>query len=82
MGGLAAVFWVVGMILGFVGGIWIVVLAFKESVLWGLGSLFVPFVALIFVILHWDVAKKPFFISLASIPCYILAAVVASSAAG
>ena len=41
-------------------GIMLLVEAFKVHVLWGLGSIFVPFVSLIFVIMHWQVAKKPF----------------------
>jgi hypothetical protein len=56
---------IVGMILGVVGGIWLLVVAFKESVWWGLGSLLLPFVSLIFVIMHWQVSKKPFLISVA-----------------
>jgi hypothetical protein len=45
-------------------GIQLLIAAFRTSVLWGLGSLFVPFVSLIFVIMHWNVAKKPFLRSL------------------
>jgi hypothetical protein len=41
-------------------GIWILVIAFKESVLWGLGCIFVPFVALIFVAKNWEKTKGPF----------------------
>jgi hypothetical protein len=41
-------------------GIWLLVKAFQKSVLWGLGYLFVPFVNLVFVILHWEDTKKPF----------------------
>jgi hypothetical protein len=54
-----------GMILGVVGGIWLLVVAFQESIWWGLGSLLLPIVSLIFVIMHWQVSKKPFLISLA-----------------
>lgn len=39
--------------------------AFGTSVLWGLGYLFVPFVSLIWLVLHWDRGGKPFLISLA-----------------
>jgi hypothetical protein len=56
---------ILGMILAVVGGIWLLVVAFQESVWWGLGSLLLPFVSLIFVIMHWQVSKKPFLISLA-----------------
>lgn len=42
----------VGFIISVVAGIWFLVVAFKQSVLWGLGCLFVPFVSLIFLIIH------------------------------
>ena len=54
---------VLGMILSVVGGIWLLVVAFQTGVWWGLGSLFVPFVSLVFVIMHWQPSKKPFLIS-------------------
>jgi hypothetical protein len=55
---------VVGLIIAAVGGIWLLVVAFQESILWGLGSLFIPLVGLVFVIMHWEVAKKPFLINI------------------
>jgi hypothetical protein len=65
---------IVGMIVALVGGIWLLVVAFKESVWWGLGSLLLPFVSLIFVIMHWQVSKKPFLISLAGTVLLLVAA--------
>jgi hypothetical protein len=50
----------IGVLISIVAGIWLLVVAFKTSVWWGLGSLLIPFVALVFVIMHWQVAKKPF----------------------
>ena len=47
-----------------VGGIWLVVLAFRESALWGLAALFVPFGKLAFVVTHWEEAKTPFLTSI------------------
>lgn len=44
----------------------ILVTAFKESVLWGLGFLFVPFVSLIFIIKHWSETRKPFLVQVAA----------------
>jgi hypothetical protein len=40
--------------------IWTVVIAFKEHILWGFGCLFVPLVIIVFGIMYWDKAKKPF----------------------
>lgn len=55
---------IVGGIASIVGGIWFLVVAFQESVLWGLGCLFVPFVSLVFLILNFAEAWKPFVVSL------------------
>jgi uncharacterized membrane protein len=51
---------IVGMGCAIVGGIWLLVEAFRESLLWGLGSLLFPIISLIFVILHWSVCWRPF----------------------
>jgi len=50
----------VGSIICLVYGIIILIKAFKEHILWGLGYLFVPFVGLVFIIKYWDKCKKPF----------------------
>lgn len=50
-----------GLILLLLGGLLFIVVAFKESILWGLGVLFLPIASLIFLIFHWDTAKRPFF---------------------
>jgi len=54
-----------GVILSLIGGLWIVVNAFRASVLWGLGSLFVPFVSLVFAIMNFRENKIPLLISVA-----------------
>ena len=41
-----------------VSSIMILIQAFKKSLLWGFGSLFIPPVELVFVILNWDKTKK------------------------
>ena len=73
---------VVGGIIMFVGGIMFLITAFKESVLWGLGTMFVPFVGLIFLITHWQDAKKPFLIQLMGLPFYILGLICMAAGAG
>ena len=45
------------------GGIWFLIESFRASIWWGLGCLFIPFIDLIFLITHWNVAAKPFWIS-------------------
>ncbi len=56
---------VLGGIVAVIGGLWFLLVAFQESVLWGVGCLFVPFVSLIFLIMYWDNAGKPFLVQLA-----------------
>ena len=67
---------ILGGIAMFVGGIWLLVEAFKESVLWGLGSIFIPFVSLVFVIMHWDVSKTPFLIQIGGLVLLIAGVVI------
>jgi hypothetical protein len=56
---------VIGILLSVVGGIWLLITAFQESVGWGLACMFLPIVSLIFVFLHWEESKRPFLIGLA-----------------
>ena len=52
-------FLIVGAIFLGIGGIWLLFVSFSESVLWGLGCIFLFPVQIIFVIAHWNEAKKP-----------------------
>jgi MFS family permease len=54
----------VGFILGTISGIVLLVFAFQQSVFWGLAYLFIPFAALVFVIMHWQICRKAFLASL------------------
>jgi hypothetical protein len=74
---LGGILSVVGFIVMLVGAIMFLIAAFREHILWGLGTLFVPFVGLIFLIMHWDVAKKPFLIQLLGIPFVVIGALLA-----
>lgn len=53
-----------GLVLLGAGGIWLLILTFSESVLWGLGSLLLPFVSLIFVAMNWETTKRAFILQL------------------
>jgi hypothetical protein len=76
MGTLGMVLIGIGAVIGVIYGVILLVKAFQTSVWWGLGYIFVPFVSLIFVIAHWQVAKKPFLMSLISIPFIVLGVVL------
>lgn len=62
----------IGAIVAIAGGIGLLIAAFKTSMLWGIGSfLFTP-VAVLFVVLHWDVARNPFLLTLGGLAlCFI-----------
>ena len=48
-----------------VGGILFLIAAFMQHVMWGIGCLFCAPVNIVFLILHWQVAKRPFLIQIA-----------------
>jgi hypothetical protein len=57
---------VLGLVV-FAAYVWLLVVAFKESALWGvLVLLFSPITAIIFAIKYWDQAKKPFLVYVGS----------------
>ena len=51
---------VVGLLIAIAGWLMVVVAAFRVSAGWGVGSLLIPLVALIFVITHWQDARRGF----------------------
>jgi WD40 repeat protein len=55
----------VGLVIALTGSIWFLVRAFRESFLWGLGCLLIPFVALVFLIKHFSKVAVPFAVYLA-----------------
>jgi hypothetical protein len=55
----------IGLAIAIIGGIWLLVKAFQESILWGVGVMFVPLVGLVFAAMHWSEAKWPFLINVA-----------------
>ena len=61
---IAALAVFVGLILLIVGGIWFIVEAFRESILWGIAVILLPIVDIVFLILHWRRAREPFFLQL------------------
>ena len=67
----------VGAIAMMVYGIIILIKAFQESILWGLGYIFVPFVSLVFVIMHWDVCKTPFLRCIMGFVVYLIGVALA-----
>lgn len=70
-----------GFAIALVGGIWLLIVAFTESPLWGLGCLFVPFVSLVFALTHWEEAGRPFLINLIGAG-YMITSIIVLAIAG
>ena len=79
---LGGILIIIGSLIGLVYGIILLVKAFQVSILWGLAYLLIPFAALVFIIVHWEVAKKPFLMSLLSIPFVVVGLMMAPGIAG
>ena len=77
---LGIILLIVGVVLSIIGGIWFIIVTFREGILWGLGSLFIPFVSLVFLITHWNEAGKPFGISLLGSALAVIGTVMAPGA--
>jgi hypothetical protein len=76
MATLGMIIWIIGAIISVIGGIWFLVVAFRQTIWWGLGCLFIPFVSIIFLIIHWGDAAKPFFVSLLGVVIMVLVAIL------
>ena len=72
----------IGLVLGLslvvfcFGGIWFLVTAFRQSIWWGLGCLFIPIFQLIFLFVHWSEAKKPFLLQLAAFVVFLMCFII------
>src|SRR4249919_2292877 len=73
---------VIGLIFTVVGGLWLLGVIFQESVLWGLVSLFIPIVGLVFALMHWEDAKRPFLTQLTGVALIVLGAMLAPPTPG
>ncbi|MFH1560904.1 MAG: hypothetical protein ABID84_05830 [Chloroflexota bacterium] len=59
------------------GGIWMIILAFRESVGCGLLYLFMPFYSLYYLFSRWDEMRKPFIVFVVGIVMLIVGVVLA-----
>ena len=71
MGILFAILTVAGWITLVVGGIMLIIAAFRVSVVWGLCVLFLGPAGLVFLIMHWDDAKKAFGVQLLGLLLFV-----------
>lgn len=57
-------FLVAGLVLGAIGYLWLVVIAFKQRILWSLGLLIFPPLALFFIARHFRQVRRPLLVIL------------------
>ena len=70
---------IIAMIIVFIYSIKLIIIAFQESILWGLLYLFLPFANLYFIVTRWGQFKNPFLKTLLAIPFLVIGAVLVSS---
>ena len=71
---LSLLFTIVGGIIMFVGGIWMLIEQFKSGILWFLACLFIPFVSIIWLVMHWEAGAPPFFLSIGGFVLFLFGA--------
>ncbi|MFO7535038.1 MAG: hypothetical protein R6X19_05050 [Kiritimatiellia bacterium] len=70
----AAIIFGLGILASLAANIWLIVRAFCVGVCWGLVVFFLqPIASLVFVIVHWKVAKNPFWVGLAGLAAVLVA---------
>ena len=65
-----------------IAGIRLLIVAFTESIVWGLVVWFVPFAVIVFVVQFWEKARKPFLQNIIALVIYIVAIIVFVSMGG
>jgi hypothetical protein len=73
---LASLFVLVGLGVLILGSLAFLIAAFRTSILWGLGVFFFGPLSLVYLIVHWSDAKKPFYLQLCGIGFIILASIL------
>jgi hypothetical protein len=71
---------ILGIIVFVIGGLWFLVVAFQQSILWGIASILIPIVPLIFLRFHWQAGKKPFLVQVAGFALILLGAFLGGDA--
>jgi hypothetical protein len=71
---MSLVFLWAGYALSFLGGVWIIVLAWQKGIVWGLCCLLFPPIQIFYVALNWKQAKSAFFLLLTGFGAFFLSA--------
>lgn len=52
------VFAMIGGLMSFIGSIWVLVLAFRRHIGWGLAGLLIPFALMVFGVMNWSETQE------------------------
>ena len=63
----------VGLLLAFLGYLWILILGWQRNVLWGVVCFFIPMLQLVYIAAHWKESKDGFFLQVAGVGLILLA---------
>jgi len=73
---------IIGGLAALIGGLWIVVNAFRTGILWGLGSLLIPLVVYIYAFMNWGENKTPFLVHLVGVILYLVGSFMLAGSMG
>ncbi|WP_367104099.1 hypothetical protein [uncultured Psychrobacter sp.] len=60
MGIIGVILFFIGLVICLIYGVKLIIIAFRESILWGLLYLFLPFANIYYIITRWEKCKGPF----------------------
>jgi len=64
---------ILGYVLAFLGSLWIIVLGWQRSILWGVICFVLPAVQLVYVAMYWKESKEAFYLLAAGLALIIIA---------
>ena len=68
-----------GFAIFLVGGIGLLIAAFRTSILWGVGCVVIAPAAIIYTVLHWTDAKNPFLLQVSGLAIMLLSSYLSGS---
>lgn len=69
---IGVILFIIGIIITLIYSIRLIVIAFQESMIWGMLYLFLPFANLYFVITHWPECRAPFIKAMIGVPFIVI----------
>ncbi len=70
---------VIGLIIMIIGGLWLLIEGFQESIIWGIAMICFNIISLLFVILYWERAKYPFLIQVGGFAIMFIGGLISGS---